>query len=111
MTLTADSVIPGLWLALGLGGQLLFFGRFLAQWIASERAGRSTVPPVFWWLSLGGSALLLAYALHRRDPVFVLGQAGGSLIYLRNLQLLSRERRGPASSGSGGFPPSSPPAG
>ena len=80
------------WLVLGFVGQSLFFSRFLVQWLASERAGRSVVPVAFWWLSLCGSALLLAYAVHRADPVFIAGQACGSLVYLRNLQLVRRER-------------------
>ena len=84
------SVHP-IWLAVGLAGQATIFSRFLVQWIASERAGRSYVPLAFWWLSLAGSFLLLAYALHRRDPVFVLGQAFGWLVYMRNLVLLRRE--------------------
>jgi lipid-A-disaccharide synthase-like uncharacterized protein len=80
------------WIALGLVGQTFFFSRFLVQWIASERAGRSVVPVAFWLLSLGGGALLLVYALYRRDPVFVLGQATGFSVYLRNLWLIRRER-------------------
>src|SRR5512141_2773894 len=81
------------WLVLGFFGQSLFFSRVLVQWLASERAGRSIVPAAFWWLSVGGSALLLSYAVARRDPVFIAGQAGGVLIYLRNLQLIAREKR------------------
>ena len=73
------------WLALGLLGQLLFSGRFLVQWIASERRKTSVVPRAFWYLSLGGGATLLAYALYKRDPVFILGQSAGLLIYARNL--------------------------
>jgi lipid-A-disaccharide synthase-like uncharacterized protein len=80
------------WLAVGLAGQLLFGSRFFVQWIASERARRSVIPVVFWWLSLLGSCLLLLYALHRRDPVFVLGQGSGLLIYVRNLHLIHRSR-------------------
>jgi lipid-A-disaccharide synthase-like uncharacterized protein len=79
------------WLAVGLVGNALFFSRFLIQWLASERAGRSTVPPVFWHLSLIGSAFLLAYALHSRDPVFVLAYLPNGFVYLRNLALLRRE--------------------
>ena len=78
------------WFALGLVGQAAFFSRFLVQWIASERARQSTVPKAFWWLSIAGSMLLLAYAIHRRDPVFVLGQAFGWVVYARNLMLLQR---------------------
>ncbi len=84
--------IPTGWLLLGLLGQAAFSGRFLLQWIASERRGRSVVPDLFWWLSVAGGGLLLAYALHREDPVFVLGQAGGLVVYVRNLVLIRRHR-------------------
>ena len=75
------------WLVIGLVAQALFSARFLVQWIASERSRRSIVPKAFWYLSLMGSALLLAYAVHRRDPVFILGQSFGFLVYIRNLML------------------------
>lgn len=78
------------WLAAGLAGQALFTARFLVQWIASERAKRSVVPVAFWYFSLAGGLVLLLYALHKRDPVFILGQAGGAVIYARNLYLLHR---------------------
>ncbi len=74
-----------LWITLGLLGQALFFSRFLVQWIASERLKESVVPTAFWYFSLGGGAILLTYAIHRGDPVFILGQSTGILIYLRNL--------------------------
>ena len=73
------------WLALGLLGQLLFSGRFLVQWIASERRKTSVVPRSFWYLSIGGGATLLGYAIYKQDPVFILGQSAGLLIYARNL--------------------------
>ena len=78
------------WLAVGLLGQLLFASRFLVQWIVSERRRQSVVPTSFWWLSLGGAAILLAYAVHRLDPVFILGQAFGFVVYTRNLVLIGR---------------------
>jgi lipid-A-disaccharide synthase-like uncharacterized protein len=78
------------WFALGLAGQAIFFSRFLVQWIASERAGKSYIPRIFWWLSLAGSMLLLGYAIHRKDAVFVLGQAFGWVVYARNLVLIQR---------------------
>ena len=81
---------------LGLLGQALFFSRFLVQWVASEKKGRSVVPLSFWYLSLGGGGLLLAYALWRKDPVIVLGQAVGLFVYVRNLMLI--HRRQPVSS-------------
>ena len=87
------------WLVFGLLGQAAFFSRFLLQWIASERAGKSLVPVAFWYLSLAGSLTLLMYAIHRREPVFALGQSLGSLVYVRNLMLLRGERTADASSG------------
>ena len=68
--------------------------RFLVQWIASERRKRTVVPHAFWYLSVSGGALILAYAVHQRDPVFIVPQAAGLLIYLRNLWLI---HRGPSS--------------
>jgi lipid-A-disaccharide synthase-like uncharacterized protein len=80
------------WLVLGFTAQALFTGRFLVQWIASERLQRSYIPSAFWYLSLGGGVLLLAYALHRRDPVFIAGQAAGVFVYLRNIYFLHARR-------------------
>jgi lipid-A-disaccharide synthase-like uncharacterized protein len=77
-------------LAFGVLAQSLFAARFLIQWIASERRRESTVPPAFWYLSLVGGLMLLAYAIWRRDPVFISGQSLGLLIYLRNVMLLRR---------------------
>lgn len=78
------------WVCLGLLGQLLFTGRMLVQWLASERRGRSTVPVAFWWMSLIGASMLLAYFIWRQDIVGVLGQGLGWMIYLRNLWLIHR---------------------
>jgi lipid-A-disaccharide synthase-like uncharacterized protein len=80
------------WAWVGILAQLLFTARFLVQWIASERAGRSVMPVAFWWFSIGGGIMLLVYALFRRDPVFILGQALGLGIYARNLWFVLRER-------------------
>ena len=82
--------IPSGWLALGFFGQAMFTGRFIVQWIASEKQKASVVPIAFWWLSIGGGLLLLAYAIHRKDPVFMLGQGAGLVVYGRNLVLLRR---------------------
>ena len=79
------------WVGIGLAGQACFFSRFLVQWLASERQGRSVVPRAFWYLSISGGLILLSYSLWRRDPVFILGQSVGLLVYLRNLMLLRRE--------------------
>ena len=93
---------PHYWLYLGFAGQLLFGLRFLVQWVASERKGESIIPIYFWYLSLVGSMILLAYAIFRRDPVFILGQSTGFLVYMRNLMLIYRKR-----TGSQNFAPSS----
>lgn len=82
-----------LWLGVGFLGQALFSLRFLVQWISSERQRRSVVPVAFWYFSLAGGAVLLSYAIWRQDPVFILGQGAGLVIYLRNLQFRLRERR------------------
>ncbi|NKB28857.1 MAG: lipid A biosynthesis protein [Rhodobacteraceae bacterium] len=81
------------WVVFGLGGQLMFSGRFIVQWIASEKAGRSVIPLAFWYFSIAGGVILFMYALYRRDPVFILGQSLGLFIYSRNLWLIYRERR------------------
>lgn len=81
------------WILLGFVAQMLFTMRFLVQWIASERAKRSVIPVAFWLFSVVGGALLLIYAIHRQDPVFIAGQAAGLFIYVRNLWLIANERR------------------
>lgn len=81
-----------IWLVIGFTGQALFSARFLVQWIASERARRSVVPLAFWYFSLIGGVTLLAYAIYKRDPVFILGQATGTFIYLRNLFFIRKGR-------------------
>ena len=77
---------------LGMLGQALFFSRFLVQWIASEKKGRSVVPLSFWYLSIGGGGLLLFYAIWRKDPVITLGQLVGLFVYVRNLMLIHRHK-------------------
>ena len=81
-----------LWLTLGLVAQLMFSARFIIQWVASERARRSIVPETFWYFSVAGGALLFAYAIYRLDPVFMLGQGTGLLIYGRNIQMIWRAK-------------------
>ncbi len=85
--------IPAVWLAVGFIGQALFSLRFIVQWIVSEREKRSIIPIAFWYFSLAGGVTLLAYAIHRQDPVFIVGQAAGLIVYVRNLALVRRERR------------------
>ncbi|MCX7288566.1 MAG: lipid-A-disaccharide synthase N-terminal domain-containing protein [Rhodobacterales bacterium] len=82
------------WVIFGLCAQLMFTARFLVQWIASERARSSVMPVAFWYFSLIGGVMLLAYALYRKDPVFVLGQTLGVVIYSRNLWLIHANRKG-----------------
>lgn len=90
-----------IWLAVGFMGQALFSARFLVQWVSSERRKRSVVPLAFWYFSVAGGATLLAYAIHRQDPVFIVGQFAGLFIYLRNLQLIYRQRRTEAADSAG----------
>jgi len=80
------------WLILGLMGQGVFSARFLTQWVASERAGKSIIPTSFWWMSLVGSIMLFIYGLQRREPVLVIGQCTGLWIYGRNLALIRKNR-------------------
>jgi lipid-A-disaccharide synthase-like uncharacterized protein len=81
------------WIALGFVAQLLFTARFAVQWIASERQNRMVIPLAFWFFSIGGGLLLLVYAIHRRDPVFIAGQAFGLFVYTRNLYFELRDRK------------------
>ena len=82
-----------IWVGIGLCAQLMFSMRFILQWWASEKEGRSVVPETFWWFSIFGGLTLFAYALHRGDPVFLLGQSLGVVIYARNLWLIYAEKR------------------
>lgn len=88
------------WLALGLAGQAVFCGRFVLQWLFSEYKRASAIPMAFWYASILGGAVLLSYAIHIRDPVFIAGQGGGLLVYLRNLHLRLREDSTPGGSRS-----------
>ena len=81
-----------IWLTVGLVAQLLFSARFLIQWITSERQRRSVVPTAFWWFSLFGGALLLVYGVQRGEPVIILGQLFGVVVYARNLWLIHASR-------------------
>lgn len=81
------------WVVLGFVAQFLFMMRFVVQWIASERVGRSIVPVAFWFFSIGGSSLLLIYSIRQQDPVFIAGQSLGMIIYFRNLWLIFKEKR------------------
>ncbi len=80
-----------IWIIVGVCGQVLFFIRFFVQWLASERAGKSVIPIAFWYFSIMGGLTLFAYALWRKDPVFILGQSVGIVIYSRNLYLIRKE--------------------
>ena len=82
------------WLVIGFIGQGLFSARFFVQWLESEKLKKSVIPSAFWYFSVAGGVTLLAYAIHRQDPVFIIGQASGLVIYFRNLQFLWRDRSG-----------------
>jgi len=77
-------------LVLGFTGQFFFFMRFFIQWISSEKQQKSVIPVAFWYFSLLGSFFLLIYAILRRDIVFIVGQSGGTFIYLRNLYFIHK---------------------
>ncbi|MZG29628.1 MAG: lipid A biosynthesis protein [Nitrospinae bacterium] len=84
---------PNHWLILGFVGQALFGARFIIQWIVSERKGESTIPMAFWYCSISGAMVLLTYAVYKQDPVFIVGQSLGSVVYIRNLILIDRKRK------------------
>ncbi len=88
-----SSQIELVWLVVGFAAQMLFSARFLVQWIASERVKKSIVPEAFWYFSFLGGAMLLSYAIYRKDPVFTLGQAFGLLVYSRNIWFIWTARR------------------
>jgi lipid-A-disaccharide synthase-like uncharacterized protein len=101
---------PGrfLWLLLGFGGQICFSLRFIIQWLASEKAGRSTVPRAFWYYSLFGGLAILGYAIYTRDPVFIMAYAFNAFIYVRNLVLIRREDRAAPAMASAAASPAGP---
>jgi lipid-A-disaccharide synthase-like uncharacterized protein len=88
------------WLIIGFVGQALFGARFIIQWIVSEKKGESTIPLAFWYCSIGGAMVLLTYAIYKEDPVFIVGQSLGSIVYVRNLILIDRKRKAMASVGA-----------
>ena len=81
------------WLIVGFLGQLFFSARFIVQWIYSEINKKSIIPLAFWFFSILGGITLLAYAIHRKDPVFILGQSAGLLIYARNLYFINKQTK------------------
>jgi lipid-A-disaccharide synthase-like uncharacterized protein len=109
----ARTASPGrfLWLLLGFAGQICFSLRFIIQWLASEKAGRSTVPRAFWYYSLFGGLMILAYAIYTRDPVFIMAYAFNAFIYVRNLVLIRREDKAAAAGASAGGAGAEAPAG
>ena len=82
------------WLAFGLVAQLFFTARFLVQWISSERAGKSVVPMAFWFFSMGGGLMTLVYGVVKREPVIIVGQSLATIIYIRNIMLILKDRAG-----------------
>lgn len=89
--------VPVFWFVVGLVGQTMFFGRFLLQWIMSERARKSIVPMGFWYLSIVGGLITLSYAIFREDPIFILGQATGTIVYARNIYFRKLDNEGATS--------------
>lgn len=81
-----------IWLIIGFTGQALFSGRFILQWLMSEKQKKSVIPVGFWYLSISGGLTLLAYAIHKRDPVFIMGQLFGVFVYARNLYFISQTK-------------------
>jgi len=81
-----------IFLTVGFIGQALFASRFIVQWIYSEKIGESKIPLIFWYLSIFGGIMLLIYAISRKDPVIITGQAFGIIVYLRNLVLIYRKK-------------------
>jgi len=79
-----------IWLIVGFLGQALFSGRFIVQWVVSERKKQSVIPVMFWYFSIFGGVTLLVYSIHKQDPVFIFGQGMGLLIYFRNLYFVLR---------------------
>lgn len=88
--LTAYNII---WLCIGFAGQALFSMRFLIQWITSEKHKKSVIPVSFWYFGIVGSITLCIYAIHKKDPVFILGQSTGVFIYMRNLYFIRKEKQ------------------
>ena len=93
MDITSLSREEMIWLGIGFLGQSLFFSRWLLQWFISERREESHIPIGFWYMSLIGSVIVLAYAIYRVDPVFIAGQGVGAVVYVRNLILLHRAKK------------------
>ncbi len=92
MLLSTSSWQGILWVGLGFLGQLMYTGRMLLQWIASEKRRKSVVPPVFWWLSLAGASMLLVYFIWRKDIIGIMGQSTGWIVYMRNLYFIYHRR-------------------
>ncbi|MGV6889315.1 lipid-A-disaccharide synthase N-terminal domain-containing protein [Rhodophyticola sp. SM2404] len=90
--LRVDTRAEALWVVFGFAAQAMFMARFVVQWLASERAKASIMPIAFWYFSLAGGVMLLSYAIHRQDPVFIMGQALGLSIYMRNLWFIHRKK-------------------
>jgi len=85
--------VPVFWLVLGFTGQAIFGARFLIQWISSELKKESHIPVAFWYFSIGGGLILLTYAIYKKDPVFILGQSMGVMVYARNLRLIYKKKK------------------
>lgn len=87
------TIAESTWVMIGLAGQFFFTMRFVVQWVATERNRKSVVPESFWYFSVFGSLILLAYSIYRKDPVFILGQSFGMTVYVRNLYFIHKEKK------------------
>jgi lipid-A-disaccharide synthase-like uncharacterized protein len=92
-TLNITSWTSVVWIGIGLLGQLAFSGRMILQWIVSEKKRQSIITESFWWFSLFGAVTLFSYFVWRQDPIGILGQASGIVIYMRNLRLIYKHKR------------------
>ena len=81
------------WVSVGLFGQAMFSMRFIIQWIVSEKKRDSIVPIAFWYFSLAGAGIVLTYGIYRLEPVLIVGQSAGFVIYLRNLCFIHRRKQ------------------
>jgi len=93
MIINHETIINTIWLTIGFGGQAVFSMRFIVQWLSSEKQKRCVIPVAFWYISIVGAIFVFTYAIHRRDPVFIVGQAFGILIYSRNLYFIYSEKK------------------
>ena len=89
----SEAVRTWLWIGMGVVGQGLFAGRFLVQWITSERKKESVIPVAFWYLSIAASVLMLASFIQLGEWIFGLGMLLTLPVYARNLWMIQRKKQ------------------